>query len=322
MLHRRFCAIALPLLLAVSSQVSAENWPTRPIKVIVPYPAGSATDVIPRTVFAEVQKALGQPIVVENRPGAGSTLGTATVAKAEPDGYTFLVAASAYTTLPLIFPNITYDPVKDLTGVLPLANSPSVLVIAPSKGLKTVGDLVAAARANPGAMNYVTIGPGSAAHFATERFRVVAKFQAQPVSYKGSPEGLTDVMTGRVDFYFSPLLPALPLIRDGRLSALAVSSPQRSADLPDVPTTVEAGYRNSEYNFWFGVFAPAKTPPDIINKLYEESAKALTNPDVQEKLTKLGVQPMPMTTAQFNEYVRKELRDNAELVKAAGIKFQ
>ena len=137
-------------------------------------------------------------------------------------------------------------------------------MVAPNKGIKTIAELVAAARANPGAMNYVTIGPGSAAHFATERFRFVAKFEAQPVSYKGSPEGLTDVMTGRVDFYFSPLLPALPLIRDGRLLALAVSSAERGPDLPDVPTTTEAGYPNSEYNFWFGVFAPSKTPPEII----------------------------------------------------------
>ncbi len=321
MSYRWICALAL-LLTGVCTQVWADNWPSRPIRVIVPYPPGSATDIIPRTVFAEVQKQLGQPIVIENRPGAGSTIGTAAVAKAEPDGYTFLVAASAYTTLPLIFPNITYDPVKDLTGVIPLANSPTVLVVAPAKGIKTVGDLVAAARANPGAMNYVTIGPGSAAHFATERFRFVAKFEAQPVSYKGSPEGLTDVMTGRVDFYFSPLLPALPLIRDGRLVALAVSNAQRSPDLPNVPTTIEAGFPSSEYDFWFGVFAPSKTPSDILKRFYEETAKALRDPGVQDRLKKLGQQPMPMTPQQFNEYVQNELKQNAELAKAAGIKFQ
>ncbi len=322
MSYRRVCAIALLLLTGLCNSATADNWPTRPIRVIVPYPPGSATDIIPRTVFAEVQKQLGQPIIIENRPGVGSTLGTAAVAKAEPDGYTFLVAASAYTTLPLIFPNLTYDPVNDLTGVIPLANSPTVLVVTPNKGIKTIGELVAAARAKPGAMNYVTIGPGSAAHFATERFRFVAKFEAQPVSYKGSPEGLTDVMTGRVDFYFSPLLPALPLIRDGRLTALAVSSAERALDLPDVPTTIEAGYPNSEYNFWFGMFAPAKTPPETLQRLYDETAKVLRDPSVQEKLKKLGVQPMPMTSAQFNDYVRKELIQNAQLAKAVGIKPQ
>ena len=321
MLRFWFCAVAL-LLAGFSDHAAADEWPTRPIRVIVPYTAGSATDIIPRTVFAEVQKHLGQPIIVENRPGAGSTIGTAQVAKADPDGYTFLVAASAYTTLPLIFPNIAYDPLNDLTGVIPLANSPNVLVVTPGKGIKSVTELVAAARAKPGDMNYVTIGPGSAAHFNAERFRFVAKFEAQPVSYKGSPEGLTDVMTGRVDFYFAPLLPALPLIRDGKLVALAVSSTERSPELPDVPTTTEAGFPGSEYNFWFGMFAPAKTPPRILARLYAETAKALRDPGVQDRLKKLGVQPMPMTSAQFNNYVRNEMKQNAELAKAVGIKPQ
>ena len=171
-------------------------------------------------------------------------------------------------------------------------------------------------------MNYVTIGVGSAAHLNSERFRLAANFQAQPIPFKGSPEGLTEVMTGRVDFYFCPLLPALSLIRDGKLLALAVSSSERSPDLPDVPTTIEAGFPNSEYNFWFGVFAPAKTPREIVQRLYEETAKALRDPDVKEKLAKLGVQPMPMTPAQFDDYVRRELDQNAVLVKAAGIKTQ
>lgn len=321
-MSQRWIYAAALLLIGFCSQASADNWPTKPIRVIVPYTAGSATDIIPRTVFAEVQKQLGQTFIIENRPGAASTLGTAAVAKAEPDGYTILVAASAYTTTPLIFPNIPYDAVTDLTGVIPLANMSNVLVVSADKGIKSVKDFVAAARAKPGSMNYVTIGAGSAAHFNAERFRFAAKFEAQPVSYKGSPEGLMDVMTGRVDFYFSPLLPALPLIRDGKLIALAVSSMERSLDLPDVPTTLEAGFPNSEYNFWFGVFAPSKTPPAIIQRLYEETAKALREPSVQERLKKLGVQPMPMTPAQFNAFVRKELKQNAELVKAAGIKLQ
>jgi tripartite-type tricarboxylate transporter receptor subunit TctC len=198
----------------------------------------------------------------------------------------------------------------------------NVLVISPDKGIKTVGDFVIAARAKSGSMNYVTIGAGSAAHLNSERFRLAAHFEAQPIPFKGSPAGLTEVVAGRVDFYFCPLLPALSLIRDGKLTALAVSSSQRAPNLPNVPTTVEAGFPNSEYNFWFGVFAPAKTPPEIIQRLYEEIAKALQDPGVREKLAKLAVQPMPMTPAQFNDYVRKELEQNAELVKAAGIKPQ
>jgi tripartite-type tricarboxylate transporter receptor subunit TctC len=301
------------------TQTSAETWPAKPIRVIVPYSPGSATDIIPRMVFAKVQEQIGQSIVVENRPGGATAIGTAAVAKAEPDGYTLLVHSSAYTIVPLTYTNVSYDPQRDLTGVIPLGNMANVLVVPPDRGIKSIGEFVKAARTRGGSMNYVTIGPGSAAHLNSERFRLSAGFDAQPVFYKGSPEGLMDVMTGRVDFYFSPLLPALPLIRDGRLVALAVSSAERSADLPDVPTTIEAGFKNSEYNFWFGVFAPAKTPREIIDRLHDEAAKALEDPGVKDKLTKLGVQPMPKTPRQFDDYVRMELEQNAELVKAAGI---
>ncbi len=321
MSKRWLYTIAL-LLMSFGAQSWGQSWPTKPIRAIVPYSPGSATDIIPRTVFAKVQQQLGQPIIVENRPGASSTIGTASVAKAEPDGYTILVASSAYTIVPLTVANIPYDPLRDLSAVIPLANMANVLVVAPTMGVKTVGEFVAAARSRHGSMNYVTIGEGSAAHLNSVRFLRAAGFEAQQIPYKGSPAGLTDVMTGRVDFYFSPLLPALSLIRDGRLTALAVSSLQRSPQLPNVPTTTEAGFPNSEYNFWFGVFAPAKTPHVIIQRLYEEIAKALDNSAVREKLVKLGVQPMPMTPAQFNEYVGNELEQNAALVKAAGIKSQ
>jgi tripartite-type tricarboxylate transporter receptor subunit TctC len=321
MSKRWLCTIAL-LLMGFGTQSWAQSWPTKTIRVIVPYSPGSATDIIPRTIFSKVQEQLGQPIIVENRPGASSTIGTAAVAKAEPDGYTFLVASSAYTIVPSTVANLPYDPLHDLTAVTPLANMANVLVVAPEKGAKTVAEFVAAARARHGAMNYVTIGEGSAAHLNSVRFLHAAGFKAQPIPYKGSPAGLTDVMTGRVDFYFCPLLPALSLIRDGKLTALAVSSTHRSPDLPDVPTTTEAGFPNSEYNFWFGVFAPAKTPPAIIQRLYDEITKALHDPAVKAKLTRLTVQPMPMTPAQFNDYVAKELKQNAELAQESGIKAQ
>ena len=321
MSHRWLWIVAL-LSMGLCAEASDETWPAKPIRVIVPYSPGSATDIIPRTVFAKVQEQIGQSIVVENRPGGATAIGTAAVAKAEPDGYTLLVHSSAYTIVPLTFANVPYDPQRDLTGVIPLGNTANVLVVAPGKGIKTVAEFVKIARAKSGGMNYVTIGPGSAAHLNSERFRLSAGFAAQPVFYKGSPEGLMDVMTGRVDFYFSPLLPALPQIKDGRLVALAVSSTHRSADLPDVPTTLEAGFKNSEYDFWFGVFAPSKTPRSIIERLNREVAKALEDPAVKDKLTKLGVQPMPMTAQQFDDYVRGELEQNAALVKAAGIKVQ
>ena len=279
-----------------------------------------ATGIIPRTVFAEVQKQLGQPIIIENRVGAGGTIGIGAVAKSNPDGYTILVASSAYTTVPTTYANLSYDPLHDLFAVIPLANMTNVLVVAPGKGIRSVKDFVTRARARHGSMNYVTLGIGSAAHLNAERFRLAANFDALPVSYKGAPEGLTDVMTGQIDFYFSPLLPALSLIRDGELVALAVSSLERSPELPDVPTTIEAGFPNTEYNFRFGLFVPAKTPPQIIQLLYEETDKALRKPEVRERLTNLGVQPMPLTSLQFADYVRKELDQNARFAISIGIK--
>ena len=318
----RWLVTLTALVIGFSAPSFAQDWPTRPIRAIVPFTPGSATDIIPRTVFAEVQKHLGQPIIIENRVGAGGTIGIAAAAKAVPDGYTILVASSAYTTVPATYANLPYDPLHDLYAVIPLANMANVLVVSPGKGMKTVNDFVTEARARKESMNYVTLGIGSAAHLNAERFRLAAKFDAQPVSYKGAPEGLTEVMTGRIDFYFSPLLPALSLIRDGKLKPLAVSSLERSSELPEVPTTTEAGFPNSEYNFWFGVFVPAKTPPEIVRRLYGEIDKALHNPDVREKLAKLGVQPMPMTSIQFSDYVRKEIEQNTQLANSIGIKPQ
>ncbi len=318
----RWWVCAAALLATFGGQAMAQNWPTRPIHVIVPYSPGSATDVIPRAIFAKVQEQLGQPIIVENRPGASSTIGTAAVAKAEPDGYTILVASSAYTIVPSTVAALPYNPLRDLTAVTPLANMANVLVVSPDKGVRNLKEFVEAGRSKHGSMNYVTIGEGSAAHLNSARFLRAAGFQAQQIPYKGSPAGLTDVMTGRVDFYFSPLLPALGLIRDGKLLALAVSSTQRSPELPSVPTTTEAGFPNSEYNFWFGVFVPAKTPRDIVEHLYQEISKAQKDPEIADKLSKLGVQPMPMSPAEFDDYVRKELVQNAEIAKEIGISPQ
>ena len=315
------CTIVL-LLLGLSTAALAQPWPSKPIRAIVPYSAGSASDIIPRTVFAAAEKQLGQPIIVENRAGGGSIIGTAAVAKAAPDGYTTLSTSSAFTIVPVTVANLNYDPLHDFAAVIPLANMANVLVVSPAKGIKTVADLVAYARAHPAAMNYVTIGTGSAAHVNSERFRLSAHFEAQPVSYKGSPEGLLDVMTGRVDFYFSPLLPALSLIRSGSLLPLAVSSTKRDPLLPDVPTTLELGFANSEYNFWFGVFAPSQTPPEIITRLHDEIAAALENASVKEKLATLGVQPISMTPAEFDAYVRQEIEQNKALVNAIGIKAE
>jgi len=307
-------------MMAAAAPAQAQVWPTRqPIRVIVPLSAGSATDVIPRVVFERVSAQIGQTVVVENRTGGGGTIGASAVAKADPDGYTILVHSNALTIAPAVQPNVTFDVVKDFAGVTPLGNVPLVLVIAPSKNIKTVQELVALAKAKAGAINYASGGTGTPPHLTAERFRLSAGFEGTHIPFKGAPEALTEVMTGRVDFYFSPLAPALPFIRDGQLRALAVSSSKRASALPDIPTTLEAGYADSDYDFYSGMWLPAKTPRDIINKLHQETVKALQEPAVREKLTKMGVEEMILTPEEFDKRVAQEVAVAAELAKAVGI---
>jgi tripartite-type tricarboxylate transporter receptor subunit TctC len=299
------------------SNVHADEWPTRPIRVIVPISPGSAADVIPRIVFDQLTQQLGQPIIVENRPGASSTIGARSVAHAEPDGYTLLAISTAHTIAPATVANMAYDPVKDFAAITSLGRLPNVLVISPSKNIRTVQQLVEAGKVTP--ITFGSTGIGSPIRLAFERLRQSAGFKATAIPFKGAPEALIEVMTGRVDVYYAAILAALPYIRDGKLIALSVSSRERASLLPDVPTTLEAGFPNSDFNFWIGVFAPANTPRSIIDKLNAEITKALAMPSVQAKLEKLGVQPMPMSTKQFDAYVKEEVEANAALAKAAGI---
>jgi len=311
-----------PGLMVLQAGAHAQAWPNKPLRATVAFTAGSATDIIARTLGERFLAQLGQPVVVENRPGASGTIGAAIVARAEPDGYTMLVNSSSHTVAPSTYASLPYDTARDLAGITPLANLPSVLVIAPSRGVRTVSDLVAAAKAKPGAMSFASGGAGSAAQLNAERFRMSARFEAVHVPYKGAPEALGDVMTGRVDFYFCPIVPALPLIRDGRLLAIAVGSAKRASALPDVPTTLEAGFPDSEYNFWVGLFVPGKTPRPLVKRIYAETQKAMQSPEMAQRMKNLGAEPMPMTPEQFNAYIREEIALNAKLVKAAGIKPQ
>jgi tripartite-type tricarboxylate transporter receptor subunit TctC len=298
----------------------AQAWPAKPLRAIVPVGAGSTTDIIPRVVFEQLSAQLGQPIVVENRTGAGGTIGTAFVAKAEADGYTILAHGSAHTIAPALYANLSYHPARDFAAVVPLGISPSVLVVAPTKGYKTVGDLVDAAKARPGALNYSSVGVGSATHLSAERFRSSAGIQAVHIPFKGGAEAMLEVMAGRIDFFFGPVGLVLQHIREGKLKALVVNGARRSAALPDVPTTQEAGFSDAEYPIWFGLFLPVKTPRDIVDKLNTETLKALQTPKLQEKLAALGVDPMVMTPGEFDAYVQKEISLNAALVKAIGLK--
>jgi len=315
-------SIAIFAFCALQGAAWAQLWPAKSLRVVVPFTPGSATDIMARTVSEKLSTQLGQTVVVENRPGAGGTIGAAQVAKAEPDGYALLVHSSSYTVTPSTYKNLPYDTLRDLTGVAPLGLLPNVLVISPSKGIRSVQELIAAAKAKPGSMNAATIGVGSATHLNAERFRLGAGIDVVSVPFKGTPEALTEVMTGRVDYYFCPVNAALPFLKDGKLLGLAVGSTKRSVALPDLRTTLELGVRNSDYNFWVGMFAPAKTPHEILNRLHEETVKALRSADVREKLLRLGAEPMEYSPEQFNAYLREEIAANAALVKAAGMKVE
>ena len=303
---------------AISQCAVAQGWPARTIRTIVPFTAGSGSDIIARTTMEALGARLGQTIVVENRVGAGGTIGAAVVARADPDGYTLLFDSSAHTSTPWVYKKLPYS-VDDFVAVAMVASLPQVLVIAPSKGFKTVQDLVAWAKTNPGKATYASGGTGSATHLSVERFRLSAGFEGAHVPFKGGPEAITEVMMGRVDFYFVPALPALSLIQDGKLAALAVSSIRRAAVLPDVPTTTEAGYANSDYNFWVGVFAPVKTARDIVERINREVAAVLGSAEIVARLSRAGAEPLPMTAAEFETLRRTELAANETLVKSIGI---
>ena len=307
-------------LLTGLSGAAAQTWPTKSVRIIVPVTAGSAVDITARTVAERLSQQLGQTFVVENRTGAGGTTGMGYVAKSvEPDGYTILVHSAAFAIQPATFPNLGFNAGKDFAGVTLLARVPLVLIASPNK-YKSLRELVTAAKAKPNTVNYATVGYGAAAHLTAERLRLSAGFEAQQIPFRGAPEAVNEVIAERVDFFFAPTLAAVPLVRAGKLNALAVSSSKRAAALPEVPTTIEAGYPNSDYNFWIGMWLPVKTPRDVADKLHQETRKALALKAVQDKLTALGSEPADMTPTEFEKFMLAEIAMNAELVKAAGIK--
>jgi tripartite-type tricarboxylate transporter receptor subunit TctC len=315
------CVSVVAAILA-SDVALAQGYPSRTISAVIPFAPGNANDVVGRIVLDQLSRQLGQPIVIENRSGAGGTTGVAHVAKSAPDGYTVLVHSSTFSAGYSLYKSLPYDTFNDFIAVIPFGIQPTVLVTAPSKDWKTLGELVAAAKANPGKLNYASAGVGAASHLAAERFRLSAGFTAQHIPFRGPVEALTEVMTGRIDFYFLPVAPALPLINEGKLRALAVSTAKRASALPNVPTTAEAGLKDASYAFWNGLFLPAKTPREIVTRLYQESEKALARPDVQQRLAKIGQDPLPMSTEEFEKYFRDDVTETAKLMKAAGVQPQ
>ena len=313
---RTLCgAVAGVALCAVGSAAAAETWPARPVQVISPFSAGAANDIIARVVLEQVSRQIGQSFVVENRPGGGGSLGAAAVAKADADGYTLLLYSSSLSSQVVLHRTLPYDPVRDFAPAILFGIQPSVLVAAPAKGWKSVADLVAAAKTKPGALNFASAGIGSASHMASERLRVAADIEVQHIPFRGPIEAFAEVIAGRVDFYYLPITPALPNISNGKVVALAVSTPQRATLLPEVPTIVEAGYPSAQYLFWGGVAAPVKTPRAIIDKLHAEAQKALDLPAVRERLATLGVQIMPMGVDEFGKFVRDDVAATVELAR-------
>jgi tripartite-type tricarboxylate transporter receptor subunit TctC len=312
-------ALAFEVALAIST-AGADNWPVRPLHVIVPFGAGTTTDIVPRIVFEQVSAQLGQPVVVENRPGAGTTTGAVAVAKASADGYTLLVNSSAHTIAPSLFPGLGYDASQDFAGVAPLGLVPSILLASTTKGFTRAADLVGAAKAKPGSLNFASAGVGTATHLSAVRFNNSAGIEAVHVPFKAAPEILGEMAAGRIDYFLAPIAVALPFVRDGKLVALAVNTPARLPAIPEVPTLSESGFVNADYSFWVAIFAPAKTPRAIVDRLAVETRKAVAEPKVRDKLAALGIEPMQLTPEALDTLVARQIVTDAELVRAAGIR--
>lgn len=316
---------ATALTLGASPLLHAQaDWPRgQPVKFIVPFTAGSGTDIIARTIGDKLGPLLGTQVTIENKPGAGGTLGAALVAKGATDGSTFLIHSSGHVVNPALYPKLSYDTLKDFDGVTPLASLPNVLVVAPAAGFKDVADLMAKARAKPDGFTYASAGNGSATHMNAEQFRVAAGIKALHVPFRGTPEAITETIAGRIDWFFAPLVSALPLIKDGKLQALAVGTAARSPVLQGVPSITETpGLKDAAYQFWVALFAAAKTPRAITERMHAEVLKVLAMADVRERLEKLGAAPMPMPQAAFEKFLADETAAAARLVAAAGIRVE
>ena len=319
LLKSAFAAVAIAL---ASPSVLAQAYPSKTVRIIVPFAAGSATDVAARLIGERLNAAWAQPVVVENRPGAGGTIGIAQTAKAEPDGYTLVVVSTGHVVNDVLYKDLPYDVLNDLAGVAPLVSLPSVLIVPQSLGVKNVKDLVARAKARPGEFNYGTAGVGSAAHINTEKFNLAAGINAVHVPLKGTPPILSETMGGRLQYAWVPIIASIGPIKDGKLHALAVSTANRSAALPSVPTIAEAGFPGGEFDFWVGLLAPGKTPKDLLEKINAEVNRALASPDMKDRLAKLGGEPMKMSPEQFDAFLRKEHAVLGQLMRDAGAKPQ
>jgi len=317
---RSLCAVVLAVVALGAGRTSwAQGWPTRSITVVGPFISGTTDELVARIVLGPVGQQLGQPFDVENRTGGGGTVGVESVVKANPDGHTLLLTTSAMSAAVILHKSLPYDALRDLEPVAMFGGEPTMLVGAPNKGYATVADLVAAAKAKPGELKFASVGVGSASHLAGERFRLAAGLNVQHVPYPGPAQALADLNAGRVDFYFIPVLPALPLISEGRAVPLAVSTPHRLQSLRGLPTLDEAGYPIGPYLEWCGLSAPADTPRDIVDKLNAAILKALDLPAVRSQLLRVGFEPAPMSPDQFATFVSNDVAAMKKLAEDAQI---
>lgn len=306
----------------VAAGALAQAYPSKPVRVIVPFTAGSATDIVARMVAQKLSELWGQTVVVDNRTGAGGTVGAGLAAKSQPNGYTLLVHSVAQTVNPAVYSKLPYDTLSDFVEITALVSQPYVLTVGTSAGVKTVSELIAAAKVKPGQINFGSAGTGSGTHLVAEKFRVAAGIEVVHVPYRGGPEAIVDTITGRVTYWFPPVSLAWPYVRDSKLLALGVSSARRSKLLPEVPTIAEAGVAGFEDTIWWGMWAPANTPVVVVEKVAQDVTRALSAPDLRDRFTKLGAEPMDMTRAEFARFVRSEIESAARISKAAGIKLQ
>jgi tripartite-type tricarboxylate transporter receptor subunit TctC len=315
----KFTSIAVLWALLVGSSAHAQVYPAKPVRLVVPFTAGSETDYLARVVGVKLGEAWGQQVVVENRPGAGGVLATGVVAQAPGDGYTLLMGSMAHAIAPAIHSKLPYSPLRDFSAVAQVAGVPNVLVVSAS-GPKSLKELIAAARQKPALLTFGSAGNGSGMHINGEQFRLAAGISVTHVAYKGGPESLTDLLGGRIDFVFAPIGLAIPLVKDRKLLALAVSTSGRSPALPDVPTVAEAGVPGFEFDTWYGVFAPSATPKAVTRQLSADIVRVLGLAEVKAQLASRGAVPRPSTPEEFDAFVRSEIDKMAAIVKAAGLK--
>jgi tripartite-type tricarboxylate transporter receptor subunit TctC len=310
------------VLAGLALHAAAQSYPNKPVRVVISFTPGSSTDIVGRIVLQKLNETWGQPVVPENRAGAGGSIGSAVVAKAPPDGYTLLINSNAHCVNPAIYAQLPYDTLKDFTEIAPLAIQPNVFVVTADSKYKTLMDFVSAAKAQPGSLNIGHAGVGSGTHLNTEKFIAAAKIQVTEVPFKGTPEVIAAMLSGDVQAYWAPISAGMSLVKGGKLRPLAVSTAKRNAQLPDVPTTGEAGIQGADAPLWFGLWGPAGMPTELVTKINADVRKALADPAVKERLTAGGNDTMDMTPEQFGKLVRTEMNEYARVLKAAGVKPQ